>query len=733
MKRVTFFITLLFSSSYGVDKGTYFKELQEIDFDDVKADLTELMTNSQDYWPADSGNYAGLMVRLAWHCAGSYRRFDGEGGCDGGRMRFLPEQAWADNTNLDKARTLLEPIKQKYGVGLSYGDLYILAGNVAIESTGGKVLGFCAGRVDDDDGSESEVLGPSDLHDEVSPCSEEEDGECDSPKGATTNELIYVNPAGKDGSGDPDSSVDPIKDTFDRMGMSPREAAALIGAHTLGKTHGACPTGAGPSPREDPENPWPGTCGSGRGEDTFTSGFEGPWTTNPDSFDNSFFRALNELEFEAEQSPADNPQFRPVNVSGEVANIRMLVADIALTRDDEFSTYVELYASDNELFNSDFADAWYKLTTRDMGPRSRCFGDDIPPAQPFQGEDLANQVIATTNDWETSLEDSAGLSEEDLPLAVEAAFRCAATFRASDNFGGCNGARILLEPERSWSVNEGIADFIEGTVVSENFPASNADQIVFAGTVALETLSGNELDLTFCPGRTDATSGEVSQNLEMFQFEDSRTQILRETRLLGLDAAGYTALAGRPRSLQYMTDLGYTGTYAGAAEFGTGYFDLLYQEELNWERTGVTGPLGAEFVDSSGSNYITERDYALLLRPEYRAAVIDFSLDYDAFMQQLVVSWTSLMSADRFDGPAENLCDNGSVDLFFLNGEPGTENANNEDEVEVFILLAALVVFTMAVGLVLLGKKKNMQKGRSFSEVVEEEKKERVFVAAESL
>eukprot|EP00924_Labyrinthula_sp_SR-Ha-C_P004967 maker-scaffold_1-snap-gene-17.3-mRNA-1 protein AED:0.01 eAED:0.01 QI:45/1/1/1/1/1/3/75/707 len=698
----------LLALSVAVDKEAYYAALQEIDFDDVKADLTELMTNSQDYWPADSGNYAGLMVRLAWHCAGSYRRFDGEGGCDGGRMRFLPEQAWADNTNLDKARNLLEPIKGKYGVGLSYGDLYILAGNVAIESTGGKILGFCAGRVDDDDGAESLVLGPSDIHDEVNACPAEENGECKAPKGATTNELIYVNPGGVHGNGDPNSSINPIIDTFGRMGMNPREAVALIGAHTLGKTHGACPNGAGPSPREDPVNPWPGNCENGIGENTFTSGFEGPWTVNPNAFDNSYFRMLTSYEWEPETSPAGNPQFKPNVTEGAIGETRMLVADVALKYGEELSPYVYLYADDNTLFLEDFAAAWYKLTTRDMGPRSRCFGADVPPVQEFQGEELDTSLVVSASDWD-KLDVVSKLNETEMVFAVEAAFRCAATYRVTDNFGGCNGARFLLEPERSWEVNGQLASFTEENILEGSFEGSKADQIVFAGMAALESIAETDLQFVFCPGRKDAENGNVSENLEMYQFESSLVQISREVRLMDVGVSGYVALAGRPRSAAYMKSLGYTGSYEGAENLDNMFYTLLYEEALDWQATGVTGVLGDEYVDSNGTNFITGRDYALLLRPEFRAAVITFSFDNNAFLQEFTSSWTKLMNADRYSGPVGNVCEDGLVPLVSVAGGNGNDNQTEK----IVAIVACVTFFLVALLLGIFMTRENKDSGKN--------------------
>jgi catalase (peroxidase I) len=366
----------------------YTAAMHELDIGAVQEDLKKLMTDSQDWWPADYGNYGPFFIRLAWHCSGSYRETDGRGGCSGGRQRFDPERSWEDNTNLDKARRLLWPIKEKYGLGLSWGDLFVMAGTTAIESMGGPTLGVCVGRVDDEDGSRSEGLMPSDAH----PCTK--DGDCEKPMGATTVGLIYVNPEGPMGNPIPDQSALQIRDTFARMGMNDEETVALIGGgHTFGKTHGACDKGAGLSPAEteaaggngDTEA-WQGNCGTGKGKDTFTSGQEGAWTTNPTKWDNSYFRNLLQWKWDVHKGPGGHyqwkvdsaypPQAPDAHVEGANQDIMMFTSDMALLEDpaDKYQALVKEFASNPAKLDEVFAKAWHKLTTRAFGAQKapRC-------------------------------------------------------------------------------------------------------------------------------------------------------------------------------------------------------------------------------------------------------------------------------------------------------------------------------------------------------------------------
>ncbi|KUF86722.1 Ribose-5-phosphate isomerase [Phytophthora nicotianae] len=360
--RLAAFVAALASLSAGIDAGR--SGSCPFGFDKVAS------VKEQDRFLArDFGHYGGLFIRLAWHCNGSYRRADGRGGCDGGRIRFNPEHSWADNTNLDKALKLLNPIKEKYGDALSWGDLIVLSGDVAIKSMGGPVLGFCGGRRDDADGTSSLQLGPSAEQEAVAPC--EVDGQCKEPLGPTTMGLIYVNPEGPMGKPDPVGSVADVRDTFKRMGMDDRETVALIGGgHAFGKTHGACPTGPGPSPLEDPRTrgpaPW----------------LRGSVDIHAHQVGNGYFKGLTSFEWEKFDGPGGHVQWRPVPDTNPP--VRMLTADIALLHDESYLKISKEFAADQAALDEAFSHAWYKLMSRDMGPVARCRGNDIPPVQPFQ-------------------------------------------------------------------------------------------------------------------------------------------------------------------------------------------------------------------------------------------------------------------------------------------------------------------------------------------------------------
>ncbi|KAF1783187.1 Peroxidase [Phytophthora cactorum] len=609
-----------------------------IDYELVKEDLLHLMTDSQDFWPADFGHYGGLFIRLAWHCNGSYRRADGRGGCDGGRIRFNPERSWADNTNLDKALDLLEPIKLKYGDALSWGDLIVLSGNVAIESMGGPVLGFCGGRRDDADGTSSLQLGPTPEQESVAPCAV--DGQCKEPLGPTTMGLIYVNPEGPMGNPDPVGSVVDVRDTFERMGMNDRETVALIGGgHAFGKTHGACPTGPGPDPTQDPLNPWPGTCGEGalkgKGNNTFTSGFEGAWSFTPTKWGNGYFKGLTNFEWEKFDGPGGHVQWRPV--PDTTPPVRMLTADIALLHDASYHNISLEFATTRP--------PWTRSSrTPDVGPVARCRGNDVPPAQPFQNP--LPPTPATLPDFDAVRSDIRSLlttsvegltsdsSNDGTPyngaLFVHAAWQCASTFRITDYAGGCNGARIRFSPEKDWPVNAGVDKIIAALEpVKESYPTlSTADLIVLAGQVALEDAGNVTID--FLGGRTDAENGNGTEILAPREYYNTTLIAVRDNiKILGVSPYEAVALAGRPRSVAQQKTLGYSGSYSNnSLTLSNEYFHVSEKE----------------FKANGKDVYMMDTDLALLAAPELKEAVQLFASEENVFKQ------CSLRPGQSYDG-----------------------------------------------------------------------------------
>lgn len=673
----------------------FHEAFQAIDFAAVKADIAEVLSTSQDWWPADYGHYGPLMVRLAWHAAGSYRITDGRGGADGGRMLFDPERSWPDNTNLDKARKLLEPIKNKYGVGLSWGDLLVLAGDTAIDDMGLPTFGFCGGRIDDDSGFWSELLGPNSEQEDVFPCEDPVQCAFENPFAANQVGLVYVNPEGPGGNPDPELSAIDIRQTFSRMGMDDEETVALVGGgHAFGKVHGACPDGAGPNPMEDPEDPWPGMCGSGMGRDTYTSGFEGPWTSNPTTWSNEYF--VNLVSFDWEQyiaagghvqwqvvggESAGTPQAPHVDFVG-VQNVTMLTADVALINDPEgsYNTYVEQFATFPETLDKKFSETWYKLMTRDMGPHTRCLeanGITLPPAQDWQDplpDALDESQLADFDEVKAAIEavlttsnaefpaDTYDMGANYAPLFVRLAWQCASTFRTTDYIGGCNGARIRLEPQASWFLNTDLDNammVLEGIKNEFGDGLSWADLIVLAGNTALE-YSGS-VDLPFCGGRVDATTDVLTHVLEVYprltgSMDDNLLGLGDYALTHGLTAREFTALmGGHTLGKMHEERTGYTGEWTESPLlFNNEYFVNLVTEE--WETVTVDSS-GMEQYKAVGKDiYILRPDYLLRLDPEFYIAVQEFASDEAVWKIEFAAAWTKMMNADRFDGPTGNLC-----------------------------------------------------------------------------
>lgn len=631
-----------------------------VDFTAVKKDITALLTNSQDFWPADFGHYGGFFIRLAWHCNGSYRKSDGRGGCDGGRIRHLPERAWADNTNLDKALDLLAPIKQKYGAALSWGDLITLAGTTAIESMGGPVLGFCGGRTDDVDGTDSVELGPSNEQDAIAHC--EVNGDCKSPLGPTTIGLIYVNPEGPMGVPDPAGSAPQIRDTFGRMGMDDRETVALIGGgHAFGKTHGACPTGPGPDPIQAPDAPWPGTCGSGalkgKGNNTFTSGFEGAWTFTPTKWGNGYFKGLTGLKWEKFTGPGNHNQWRPVPDTNPP--VRMLTADIALLHDDKYKAIATEFASNITALNEAFSHAWYKLTSRDMGPVGRCKGKLVPPAQPFQNplpdspapNTLPNFDVVRQRVKDLLNKDISGLTSDKVggksyngALFVHLAYQCAATFRITDYAGGCNGAKIRFSPQKDWEGNAGLDTVIAALEpIKKDFPTlSTADLVVIAGQVALEQAGSEKIE--FIGGRVDAKDGANVEQLAPRKYYPNPLVAVRDDRKVrGLSEYEYVALAGRPRSAVQQKRLGFKGTFTDKiSTVSNEFFKVLVSNK--WVKVG-----DHEYQAEGKNIFMQDTDVALIWDSTYKAIVQLFASDVAIFKHVFAQAWNTLMTADHFN------------------------------------------------------------------------------------
>ena len=673
----------------------YAEEFKKLDFEALKTDLKKLMTESQDWWPADWGHYGGLMIRMAWHSAGSYRIADGRGGSGTGNLRFAPLNSWPDNGNLDKARRLLWPIKKKYGNKISWADLMILAGNMAYESMGFKTFGFAGGREDiwhpEKDiywGSENTWLAVS--GGEKSRYSGERDLE--NPLAAVMMGLIYVNPQGVDGNPDPLKTAQDMRVTFDRMAMNDEETVALTaGGHTVGKAHGNGDANAlGPEPEAaDVETQgfgWLNPKGNGNGPDTITSGLEGAWTSHPDKWNHTYFDILFNHEWELKKSPAGAWQWEPINMKEEDKpvdahnpsvrkNPIMTDADMALKMDPEYRKISEKFRNDPAYFEDVFARAWFKLTHRDLGPRSRYLGPDAPQ------EELIWQDPVPTVDYtlsEAEIEDlkakllNCGLTATEL---INTAWDSARTFRGSDFRGGANGARIRLAPQKDWQGNEPerlqkVLDKLTELQAGLSKKVSLADLIVLGGTAAVEKAAhaaGVNIKVPFAPGRgdataemTDAESFDVLEPLHdgfrNWVKSDYKVQpeemLLDKAQLMRLTAHEMTALIGGMRVL----GTNYGGSKHGVFTDNVGvlsndFFVNLTDMNYSWKPTGknsyniVNRKTGetrwtATRVDLVfGSNSIL-RSYAEVYAQDDNK---------EKFVKDFVAAWTKVMNADRYD------------------------------------------------------------------------------------
>ena len=668
------------SKSDPMEEGfNYREEFNKIDYDALKDDLNNLMTDSQDWWPADYGHYGPFFIRMTWHAAGTYRSTDGRGGGGTGAQRFAPLNSWPDNGNLDKARRLLWPIKQKYGKQISWADLLILAGNVAIESMGGKTYGFSGGRPDiwapEEDihwGAEKEWLE-----------NERYSGERDlaNPLGAVQMGLIYVNPQGPDGNPDPLASAVDIRETFGRMAMNDEETVALVaGGHTFGKGHGAGPEeSVGTEPEgaaiEEMGFGWTSSYGSGKGSDTITSGFEGAWTANPTQWDNGYFDLLFGYEWELVDTPAGAKVWHAIDPkdedlapdaedSSKKVPTMMTTADIALREDPIYKEISKRFHENPDQFADAFARAWFKLLHRDMGPKVRYMGPEVPD------EELIWQdpIPAGTADYDVDavkakISDS-GLSIQDM---VETAWASASTYRGSDMRGGANGSRIRLSPQKDWEANN--PEKLQATLgiyenISHETGASIADVIVLAGNVGIEKASG--VNVPFAPGRGDATQEQTDE--ESFEalepvsdafrnFHKSGLNVAAEeimldkAQLLGLTAPEMTVLMGGMRSLG-ISSSGDGVFTENINELTNDHFKILLDMSVAWKPNG-TGNSYEAHHRSTGEKIRTasRSDLVYGSNSQLRALAEVYASDdgNEKFVSDFISAWNKVMNADRFD------------------------------------------------------------------------------------
>ncbi len=681
------------------DKFNYAEEFKKLDLKAVKKDIAEVMTKSQDWWPADYGHYGPLFIRMAWHSAGTYRVADGRGGARYGLQRFAPLNSWPDNANLDKARRLLWPIKQKYGNKLSWADLMVLTGNVALESMGFKTFGFAGGREDvwepQEDiywGPESEWLGDKRYTG---------DRQLEKPLAAVQMGLIYVNPEGPNGKPDPLAAARDIRETFGRMAMNDEETVALIaGGHTFGKAHGAAtPQGnVGPEPEgasiEEQGLGWKNKYGKGNGADTITSGLEGAWTSTPTRWSNGYFENLFGYEWEQTKSPAGAWQWTPKEESakGTVPDAHdkskshapiMFTTDLALKMDPEYAKISKRFHEKPEEFQLAFAKAWYKLTHRDMGPVSRCLGPEVPPAQIWQDPVPAvNHPLVNAQDIAVlkSRIMASGLSVSEL---VSAAWASASTFRGTDYRGGANGARVRLAPQKDWEVNSPaeLAKVITTlTKVQQDFnraqtggkKVSLADLVVLGGCAAIESAAkaaGVNVTVDFLPGRTDATQ-EMTDAASFAVMEpladgfrnyirpglarSAEEMLIDRAHMLKLSAPEMTVLVGGLRVLNANTGHTPVGVLTKKPQTLTNdFFVNLLDMNTTWEKSESSDNVfeGKDAKTGQAKWTASRVDLVFGSNSQLRAiAEVYASSDgKDKFVKDFVAAWNKVMNADRSD------------------------------------------------------------------------------------
>ena len=656
----------------------YREAFSKLDYAALKKDLLALMTDSQEWWPADYGHYGPFFIRMTWHAAGTYRTADGRGGGGTGAQRFAPLNSWPDNGNLDKARRLLWPIKKKYGQNISWADLLILAGNVAIESMGGKTFGFSGGRDDiwapEEDiywGAEGEWLG-----------NKRYSGERDlqHPLAAVQMGLIYVNPEGPDGNPDPLASAHDVRETFARMAMNDEETVALVaGGHTFGKAHGAgdaALVGAEPEGADIEQMGlgWISSFGSGKGRDTITSGIEGAWTANPTQWDNGYFDLLFGYEWKLVKSPAGahiwhaiDPKPEDLAPDAEDASIRvptmMTTADMAMREDPAYRKISKRFHENPDEFADAFARAWFKLLHRDMGPRTRYIGPEAP------SEELIWQdpVPAGNSNYDVDAVKAeiakSGLTIQEM---VETAWASASTYRGTDMRGGANGARIRLAPQKDWQANkpdqlQRVLSVLEPIAAAAG--ASVADVIVLAGNVGIEKAS--RLSLPFTPGRGDATQAQtdvdsfavlepVADGFRNFQKADysvsPEEMLLDKAQLLGLTAPEMTVLVGGMRALGISTN-GHGVFSATTDKLTNAFFVTLLDMGVEWKATGSNSYEAVDRKTGKPVRTATRVDLAFGSNSQLRALAEVYAADdaQDRFLRDFAAAWVKVMNNDRFD------------------------------------------------------------------------------------
>jgi catalase-peroxidase len=681
------------------DDFDYAEAFQEVDYQALKADIEAVMTDSKEWWPADYGHYGPLFIRMAWHAAGTYRTTDGRGGASGGRQRLAPLNSWPDNANLDKARRLLWPVKQKYGRKISWADLMVLAGNVALESMGFETFGFAGGREDDYKPDGSVDWGPEDEMETWGRFSEED--ELEDPLGATVMGLIYVNPEGPESKPEPEWSAQRIRLSFGRMAMNDEETAALIaGGHTFGKVHGA---GSDEHVEAEPEAApmeqqglgWKNTHGTGKGADTITSGIEGPWTRDPIQWDTDYLDLLLDHEWEVHKGPGGAWQWRPkddalkesvpaAHDASEKVDPMMLTTDIALKRDPDYREVIERFREDPSHFQDAFARAWYKLIHRDMGPPSRFVGPEVPDEVMIWQDPLPDRDYDVVGEEEIAdLKEAVLATDLSVSELVKTAWASASTYRDSDKRGGANGARIRLEPQKSWEVNEpkalqNVLETLETVQAnfndsrSDDVRVSLADLIVIGGNAAVEEAArraGYDVTVPFTPGRVDAKAEQT--DVESFQalkpkadgFRNYASDALErrpeehlvdKAELLNLTPAEMTVLVGGMRALgaNYKnSDLGVFTNRPGTLT--NDFFETVLSMDYEWEP--VSEAKQAFEIRDRETGEIegvgTRVDLIFGSHSRLRALAEVYGADdaEEKLVEDFVDAWAKVMSLDRFD------------------------------------------------------------------------------------